>query len=59
MPAYIIVLREEAIGDAEAFAAYQSKTRELRGDFQITPRECESCDFGSVCRYVELGVKEG
>jgi len=38
MPAYIIVLREEAIGDAEAFAAYQSKTRELRGDFQITPR---------------------
>ena len=29
-----------------------------KGDFQITPKECETCDFGSVCRYVEVGVKE-
>ena len=28
------------------------------GDFQITPRECEFCDFGAVCRYVEVGLKE-
>jgi len=29
-----------------------------RGDFQITPKECEFCDFGSVCRYVEVGLRE-
>jgi ATP-dependent helicase/DNAse subunit B len=29
-----------------------------RGDFQITPRECEFCDFGAVCRYVDVGLKE-
>jgi ATP-dependent helicase/nuclease subunit B len=29
-----------------------------RGDFQITPRECEFCDFAAVCRYVEVGLKE-
>jgi hypothetical protein len=29
-----------------------------RGDFQITPKECEFCDFGSVCRYVEVGMRE-
>jgi hypothetical protein len=28
------------------------------GDFQITPKECEFCDFGSVCRYVEVGLRE-
>jgi ATP-dependent helicase/nuclease subunit B len=28
------------------------------GDFQITPRECEFCDFAAVCRYVEVGLKE-
>jgi ATP-dependent helicase/DNAse subunit B len=27
------------------------------GDFQITPRECEFCDFAAVCRYVEVGLK--
>ncbi len=27
------------------------------GDFQITPRQCEFCDFASVCRYVEVGLK--
>ena len=28
------------------------------GDFQITPRECEFCDFAAVCRYVEVGLKD-
>jgi ATP-dependent helicase/nuclease subunit B len=28
-----------------------------QGDFQITPRQCEFCDFASVCRYVEVGLK--
>lgn len=28
------------------------------GDFQITPRECEFCRFRSVCRYVEVQVRE-
>jgi ATP-dependent helicase/DNAse subunit B len=28
------------------------------GDFQITPRECEFCHFRSVCRYVEMQVRE-
>jgi ATP-dependent helicase/DNAse subunit B len=28
------------------------------GDFQITPRECEFCRFRSVCRYVEVRVRE-
>lgn len=27
------------------------------GDFQITPKECEYCDFNSVCRYVEVSLK--
>ncbi|HLO26632.1 MAG TPA: PD-(D/E)XK nuclease family protein [Geobacteraceae bacterium] len=29
-----------------------------KGDFQVTPKECEFCDFGSVCRYVEVGLRE-
>jgi ATP-dependent helicase/DNAse subunit B len=28
------------------------------GDFQVTPRECESCRFRSVCRYVEVQLSE-
>jgi ATP-dependent helicase/DNAse subunit B len=28
------------------------------GDFQITPKECEFCRFRSVCRYVEVQLKE-
>lgn len=38
MPAYLIVTREEAISDAEAMAEYQRRTREIAGDFALTPR---------------------
>ncbi|HEY6873786.1 MAG TPA: PD-(D/E)XK nuclease family protein [Geobacteraceae bacterium] len=29
-----------------------------RGDFQITPKECGFCQFGGVCRYVAVAVRE-
>ncbi len=38
MPAYVIVIREEAIKDAESFTEYQRRTRENRGDVQLIPR---------------------
>jgi len=28
------------------------------GDFQITPNECRYCDFGGVCRFVEVGLRD-
>jgi hypothetical protein len=28
------------------------------GEFQITPKECEFCRFRSVCRYVEVNMRE-
>jgi len=37
MPAYLIVLRESPIRDAEALAEYQRKSRELTGDFKLKP----------------------
>lgn len=37
MPAYLIVLRESPIRDAEALAEYQRRSRELTGDFKLKP----------------------
>ncbi|MBI1921170.1 MAG: PD-(D/E)XK nuclease family protein [Geobacter sp.] len=28
-----------------------------RGDFQVTPRECEFCGFSAICRYVEVELR--
>ncbi len=38
MPAYIIAIRKGPVRDAEAMAEYQRRTREMRGEFQLTPR---------------------
>lgn len=27
------------------------------GDFQVTPRECDFCEFRSICRYVEVELR--
>jgi uncharacterized protein (DUF1330 family) len=37
MPAYLIVLRESPIRDAEALAEYQRRSREMTGDFKLKP----------------------
>ena len=29
-----------------------------RGEFPVTPRECEQCDFASVCRYMAVGLRD-
>ena len=48
-----------ALGDDNFLNRVCGTVRAMKqGDFQITPKECEFCDFGSVCRYVEVGVKE-
>ncbi|MCM2358255.1 MAG: PD-(D/E)XK nuclease family protein [Geobacteraceae bacterium] len=47
------------LGDGNFLNRLCGKVRAMKGgDFQITPKECEFCDFGSVCRYVEVGVRE-
>lgn len=38
MPAYLIVTREEPVRDAEAFAEYQSQTRQMAGEHKLVPR---------------------
>ena len=38
MPAYLIVLREEPIRDAEAYAEYQRRTRAMTTNHPIIPR---------------------
>ncbi len=38
MPAYLIVMREEAIQDPDAFTIYQQKTRHMSGEYSLTPR---------------------
>ncbi|HEY6839397.1 MAG TPA: PD-(D/E)XK nuclease family protein, partial [Geobacteraceae bacterium] len=36
-----------------------AKVRGIKGgDFQITPQGCETCDFASVCRYVDVMTYE-
>ena len=48
-----------ALGDDNFLNRLCGKVRAMKtGDFQITPKECETCDFGSVCRYVEVGLRE-
>ncbi len=47
------------LGDDNFINRLCGKVRSMKtGDFQITPKECEFCDFGSVCRYVEGGLRE-
>lgn len=38
MPAYLIVTREEAITDEDAFAQYQQLTRQIQSDIKPTPK---------------------
>ena len=38
MSAYLIVMREEPIHDADAFAEYQSRTRKMSGEHKLIPR---------------------
>jgi hypothetical protein len=48
-----------ALGDDNFLNRLCGKVQLMKtGDFQITPKECEFCDFGSVCRYVEVGLRE-
>jgi uncharacterized protein (DUF1330 family) len=37
MPAYVIVLREGPVRDAEALAEYQRRTRQMTGQFRLKP----------------------
>lgn len=47
------------LGDDNFLNRLCGKVRAMKsGDFQITPKECDFCDFGSVCRYVAVGLKE-
>jgi ATP-dependent helicase/DNAse subunit B len=51
--------RRHALGNDNFLNRLCAKVESMKsGDFQITPRECEFCDFGAVCRYVEVGLKE-
>ena len=48
-----------ALGDDNFLNRLCGKVSAMKtGDFQITPKECETCDFGSVCRHVEVGLRE-
>lgn len=38
MPAYIIVMREEPIRDADAMTQYQTETRQMKSDIKLIPR---------------------
>ena len=53
-----MAVQMEDQGFRHYLAAIRTVRTMKRGDFQITPKECEFCDFGSVCRYVEVGVRE-
>jgi ATP-dependent helicase/DNAse subunit B len=47
------------LGDDNFLNRLCAKVENMKsGDFQITPRECEFCDFAAVCRYVEVGLKD-
>ncbi len=47
------------LGDDSFLNRVCGKVRGMkRGDFQITPKECGFCEFGSVCRYVAVGMRE-
>lgn len=49
----------DVLGDDNFLNRVCNKVRAMKnGDFQITPKECEYCDFDSVCRYVEVSLKE-
>ncbi len=38
MPAYLIVTREEPVADADSFAEYRRRTREIGGEIALVPR---------------------
>ncbi|MBT0652178.1 PD-(D/E)XK nuclease family protein [Geomobilimonas luticola] len=49
-----------ALGDGNFLNRLCAKVRAMkRGEFPVTPRECERCDFASVCRYVAVGLRDG
>ena len=51
--------RRRDLGDENFLNRLCAKVEAMKsGDFQVTPRECEFCDFGAVCRYVEVGLRE-
>jgi ATP-dependent helicase/DNAse subunit B len=51
--------KRKTIGDANFYNRLCAKVRAMKeGDFQITPRECEFCDFPSVCRFIPVTLQE-
>ncbi len=52
-------VEREQLGDDNFLNRLCAVVRAIKGgDFQITPRECEFCPFRSVCRYVEVRLRE-
>ncbi|GFE56542.1 PD-(D/E)XK nuclease family protein [Geobacter sp. AOG1] len=48
------------LGDGNFLNRLCAKVRAMKqGEFSVTPRECEQCDFPSVCRYVAVGLRDG
>lgn len=51
--------KRRELGDANFLNRLCAKVRAMKqGDFQITPRECEFCDFASICRFVPVTLQE-
>ncbi|HEX9024819.1 MAG TPA: PD-(D/E)XK nuclease family protein, partial [Geobacteraceae bacterium] len=49
----------ERLGDDNFLNRLCKTVRAMKnGEFSIIPRECEFCNFGSVCRYVETQITE-
>lgn len=38
MPAYMIVIREDAISDSDAYSQYQQLTRQMQSPIKLTPK---------------------
>ncbi len=52
-------ITRRSLGDGNFLNRLCAKVRAMkRGEFPVTPRECEQCDFASVCRYVAVGLRE-
>jgi ATP-dependent helicase/DNAse subunit B len=48
------------LGDGNFLNRLCAKVRAMKqGEFPVTPRECEQCDFDSICRYVAVGLRDG
>jgi ATP-dependent helicase/DNAse subunit B len=51
--------KRKTMGDANFYNRLCAKVRAMKeGDFQITPRECEFCDFPGVCRFIPVAMQE-